>query len=92
MDRKEARALLTEELNRFRAMAPAGLRALIGEAQVKEIKSRSGAGYTIETDVVWDDKQKTTLRVMASIDDGGLSAWLPMTESLLVPCDAAKEV
>jgi hypothetical protein len=92
MDRQEARALLMNEVNRFRAMAPAELRALMGEAQVKEIKGASGADYTIETHVVWDDKQHTTLRVMSSIDDGGLSAWLPMTENLLVPCHAAKEV
>jgi hypothetical protein len=91
MDRQEARALLMEEVNRYRSMLPAELRALIGEAQVKEIKGASGSGYTIETDVFWDDKQQTTLRVMSSIDDGGLSAWLPMTENLLVPCEPAKE-
>jgi hypothetical protein len=91
MDRQEARALLLDEVGRFRAMTPTALRSLIGEAQVKEIKGASGAEYTIETDVFWDDKQQTTLRVMSSIDDGGLSAWLPMTENLLVPCETVRD-
>lgn len=45
----------------------------------------SGASYTIEIDVVWDDREAQRIRAVFSIDDGGfLSSLVPMTDDFFV--------
>ena len=37
----------------------------------------------VHTTVIWDDEPGGNVRVMVSIDDGGLRAFVPMTESFI---------
>ena len=84
MDRDEAKKLLTQELNAFAARRYDELVALINHDDVKTLKGPSGITYQIETSVFWDAKPSGNLRIVASIDDGGWRAFLPLTDSLIM--------
>jgi hypothetical protein len=54
---------------------------------VKNVVGESGANYQIEFDVFWDSKPDGNLRIMASVDDGGWQAFLPLTDSFIMKQD-----
>jgi hypothetical protein len=46
----------------------------------------------LETQIVWDDKPGGDVRVLASIDDGGWRAFVPLCDSLIMtPNDEIEE-
>ena len=49
-----------------------------------EMVGASGTRYHVEVQFFWDDEPKRTIRVVGSIDDGGMRAFMPLTESVLV--------
>jgi hypothetical protein len=51
------------------------------------VTGRSGANYQIETQVFWDDRSRSYLRVLVSIDDGGLRAFFPLSDDFVVSRD-----
>jgi hypothetical protein len=53
-------------------------------AEHLEVSGPTGTRYGVEVQFLWDDKEKQTIRILGSIDDGGLRAFFPMTESLLI--------
>ena len=87
MDRAEAKSILTKELTEFAARPYKDLVKLIKRADVKNIVGKSGVNYQIEFDVFWDSKPNGNLRVMASIDDGGWRAFVPLSDSLIIERD-----
>lgn len=48
-----------------------------------EVRGPSGTLYQIEIEAFWDDKQSGNIRVMGSIDDGGLRAFVPLSEDFI---------
>ena len=54
------------------------------QAEGYEVRGVSGATYQIEINFYWDSEPGETIRVMGSIDDGGIRAYSPLTESVLV--------
>jgi hypothetical protein len=50
---------------------------------VMERPGASGADYQIEVLFLWDDAPRGHVRVMASIDDGGWRAFVPLTRSFV---------
>ena len=87
MDSDEAKKLLTQELNSFAVRRYDELVALIKHDDVKILKGPSGITYQIETSVFWDSEPNGNLRIVASIDDGGWRALVPLTESLIMRPD-----
>jgi hypothetical protein len=57
---------------------------LVGSEKHLEFTAPSGTWYQATVAPVWDDKPHGTIRVLFSLDDGGTSAFFPMTDSLLV--------
>lgn len=49
-----------------------------------EVVGPWGTTYHVELEGFWDDEEHRNLRVIASIDDGGLRAFLPFTDSFTV--------
>jgi hypothetical protein len=47
----------------------------------------SGTWYQGEVQVMWDDKPDGAIRVMASIDDGGCRAFVPLTDDFILAPD-----
>ena len=57
---------------------------LAGKQERSNVKALSGATYHVELEGFWDDKEHRDLRVVASIDDGGLRAFLPFTDAFTI--------
>ena len=47
----------------------------------------SGKQYQVEIEFFWDGKPDKNIRVMGAIDDGGLRAMMPLTESFILSPD-----
>jgi hypothetical protein len=86
MDKAEAQKILSEQLARFDGRSHSELAPLVKSQRVEayEVRGVSGAAYQIEIQFFWDDRPGDTIRVMGSIDDGGICAFVPLTDSLLV--------
>ena len=86
MDKKEARSILAEHLTRYRSRSYAELAAWVREGRVDtpQAVAPSGTRYQIEVQFFWDDKPHGDVRVCASIDDGGIRAFLPLTDSFIL--------
>jgi hypothetical protein len=84
VDRDEARAVGTAQLNELRALPYTELRArLLDRSESVEIVGSSGARYQVKRQAVIDGPGEN-LRVMVSVDDGGLRAFAPMTTDFIV--------
>jgi hypothetical protein len=80
MNNEEATALLDQELAAFRDEHHEALvrRVLAGSLNF-ERTAASGAKYQVEIQFLWDDQPGGPIRVVGSIDDGGLRAFVPLT-------------
>jgi hypothetical protein len=87
MDRAEAKSILAKALTRFAARPYDELVASIRHTEVENVVGDSGAEYQIEIDVFWDSKPDGNLRIVASIDDGGWRAFVPLTDSVIMKPD-----
>ncbi len=90
----EAEALLRKRMEEMRNRPYSDLWKLIDMADVIEIKGASGKNYQIEINAVWDDKEKTRLRVCGSIDDEGFRAyvnWRPLIQDFFAFPDGTTE-
>jgi|WetSurMetagenome_2_1015567.scaffolds.fasta_scaffold488700_2 hypothetical protein len=91
MDRSEASRILSEKLARFGSYSDVVPLAESRHIETLEVRGAHGATYQIEVQFLWDDKQSRSVRVVGSIDDGGIRAFFPLTETLLVsPPKSAK--
>ena len=57
---------------------------LVGYKKRCEFITDAGTWYQADIEAVWDDEPGGAVRVLFSLDDGGPSAFFPMTESLLI--------
>jgi hypothetical protein len=87
MDKAEARAVLDEYLETYRAKSYEDLKRLTDEVDTCERTGPSGTTYQIEIMVHWDDKPAGVIRVIGAVDDGGWRAYSPLTLHFLVPPD-----
>jgi len=84
MDKIEAKKIINDQLARFTdhsALVP-----LVESRHVEtlDVHGDNGTRYQVEVQFFWDDKRKRTIRVVGSIDDGGLRAFMPLTETALI--------
>lgn len=85
MDRIEASILLQEFLQDLKTRSFLELQELLSNLVCIEKPGKSGVVYQIEYEAVWDFEPGGNLRLIASIDDGGLlSAMLPVSSGFLV--------
>lgn len=89
MDKQEAKAILSEHVEPLRSQGYEQLKELMGDSQHLEVTGPSGNWYQLEIQAWWDDKHERNLRVVVSIDDGGLRAIFPITESFIVAPDGS---
>lgn len=87
MDRNEAKAILAQELAAYRNRSYGELLYLLETQDTREVKGASGKIYQIEIQAVWDDKKGGNLRVMGAIDDGGIRAFVPLTDDFIISQD-----
>lgn len=87
MNKTEGSAILDDEMERLRAMSHADMQKLIGSPHVVERAGPGGAVYQIEIEAIWDDPRQAggALRVLGSLDDGGLlPALVPLCADRIV--------
>lgn len=84
MDNQEAKSVLAEQLELFRKKSYTELGKLIGKPTRFEITSPTGNWYQIQIQVEWDSIPEGNLRVLGSIDDGGLRAFLPVCNDFIM--------
>ena len=56
----------------------------LGQVKRIEFTSASGVWYQATVEPLWDDRPGGVLRVMFCLDDGGIGAYSPLTDSLLL--------
>lgn len=85
MSDEEAKGVLRAEFLKLRILGYADLvDRLAGRQSSSEVVGLSGTAYHVELEGFWDDDEHHDLRVVASIDDGGLRAFLPFTDSFTI--------
>lgn len=85
MSDEEAKGVLRAEFIKLRASGYADLvKRLADKREMTEVVGLSGTAYHVELQGFWDDDEHRELRVVASIDAGGLRAFLPFTDSFTV--------
>jgi hypothetical protein len=89
MDRTEATELLRDHLRSWRSRSYQELADQVGESHQSMLKGDSGTDYQVEVQLVWDSETHGNLRVIASIDDGGWRAFVPVTDTFLLAPDGS---
>jgi hypothetical protein len=85
MNSAEAKLLLARELAKYRARPFDELLSLMQEVETHELTGPSGTAYQLEFQAFWDGPaNRKVLRVSGAIDDGGLRAFDPITDSFRV--------
>jgi hypothetical protein len=80
MDLAMARSLLERELNELRARGYGGLRGQIGADIARQVTGPDGVPYQLQILVLWDGDENGAIRLIGSIDDGGLRTFIkPLT-------------
>ncbi len=87
MNKQEARNLLDRQLARYRTVPHSDLVAKIGCQECFETLGPSGVTYQVEIQFFWDDRRGGNIRVIGSIDDGGLRAFCPICTSFIMTPD-----
>jgi hypothetical protein len=84
MNKQEAKQLVLEELARWRQKPYAELSSHIGESHHIDVTGASGCRYQLEIEIFWDATPGENIHVLGAIDDGGWSAFSPLTDSFIV--------
>jgi hypothetical protein len=85
MDRARAEEILSAVLDEYRLMSYAELTQLIRSGPAVELVTTPGGDqYQIELQVFWDDSTGGNVRVLGSIDDGGLRALFTLTDDFIM--------
>lgn len=86
MDNTEAQKVLREQLVPFSGRSHFELTRLVEEKRVEAyaVHTKGGKTYQVEIRFFWDDQPGDTIRILGSVDDGGIRAFFPLTESVLI--------
>jgi hypothetical protein len=84
LDKQEAAEIINNRLDTFESAGYQELIARIDQIEACEFEAPSGTTYNMEIQIFWDDQRKGVIRIMGSIDDGGIRAIIPMSFSRLV--------
>jgi hypothetical protein len=88
VDKSEARQVAQAQIAELRRQSWTELRdSYLDKPGSTEVTGASGAEYQLEIQAVWDGKPNGDLRVIVAVDDGGLSAFAPISESFIVAPD-----
>jgi hypothetical protein len=79
----EARRVLNDRLAKLRALSYRDLAAKVDSVFTEEIVRDSERSWQLEIQVIWDDEPSGNIRLIASIDDGGLRAFVPLTDGFV---------
>jgi hypothetical protein len=87
VDKQESDGMLRGKLREYRVLRYSDLVAQIGIDDHVTVVGASGAEFQLEVQVFWDDGPGGNVRVIGSIDDGGLRAFFPLNNSFIMAPD-----
>lgn len=87
MNQLIASEILNEQIAELRTISYAALSSRIETTDVRKVIGRDGTTYQIEINYFWDGRKGGEVRVIASIDDGGSSAFVPLTDDFIKAAD-----
>jgi hypothetical protein len=88
-NKDEAHKIATAEIERLRSLPRDQLLAYIDNPHTWEVTGPSGTTFQLEALAFWDDRKRENFRVVVAIDDGGMSAFVPMSEDFIVAPDGS---
>ncbi len=83
MNKSEAQAILEDGLAKYSVPSYAQLKASIDVVNTGEVTGPSGTRYQQEYQAFWEDIAGGNVRVMASIDDGGMRSFFPIIDGFI---------
>ena len=89
-DKEEAKSLLSDELEKFGDLGYARLREVFVEqkdVRCLDVTGASGVEYQVEIQGFWDGDEGQDIRVLGGIDNGGLSSYVPLSDSFIMRPD-----
>lgn len=90
MNSAEARDILARELVPYRERSYEQLCGLVGAPTgTFEVTGPTGAWYQVVVAAHWDGEPYGDVRVIGCIDDGGLRAFVPLTDSFIKAADGS---
>jgi len=89
MNEMAASARIDVELRRLRQFPYSKLITLIGTSETKEVVGRDGQPYQLEIEAVWDSAKGEDVRIIVAADNGGCSAFKPLTGSFIMRPDGS---
>jgi hypothetical protein len=84
VDKQIALACVAEECAKLKRLSYADLARLIDHPRSKFVTGADGKQYQLEIQVFWDRRKDGDLRVVVSVDDGGLRAFMPLTNDFIM--------
>lgn len=87
MNRAEAKVVLESHVRELKKLSYAEFRSWIVERRIETplVKGASGIEYQVEAEALWDSQPGGNIRVLVSVDDGGLmSTLVPLGDSFLI--------
>ncbi len=81
---------LNEYVQELRSRPYAALASLVGQTISRELATDRGA-IILQTLIRWDDADAGHVRVIVNADDGGLRAFVPLSESFIMRPDGRFE-
>ena len=61
----------------------------IGHPDTRRVQGEDHKQYQLEAEVFWDSKKGGAVRVMVAADDGGLTAFKPLTSDFIMAPDGS---
>ena len=90
MDKEEAAKVAFAELEALIRLGYERLASRLEETETREVTTSSGKTYQIETMVYWEGRAANgALRVIAAVDDGGMSAFRPLSRAFIMNADGS---
>jgi hypothetical protein len=91
VDVTEAGGILDQQIGSLRERPYSELKQLVEgrSIQILEIVGASGTRYCVEAQAFWDNKKETNIRALASIDDGRMQAFHPLTRDFIKAPDGS---
>ena len=83
MDTAAAQRVLDEWIAKLRAVPYRELASRVDSVTTDEVARDSARSWQLEIQVLWNDEPNGNVQVMVSVDDGGLRAFVPMTDSFI---------
>ena len=83
MDSVAAQRVLDQWLTKLRAVSYRELASRVDSVTTDEVVRDSERSWQLEIQVFWDDQPNGNVRVMVSVDDGGLRAFVPLSGSFI---------